>query len=114
MNYKGILTEETAEQFKKEGATTAIITLYDKTLYKVIREMEVQLEEAERHFVIGAKNEKAAALMNTYFHGEVINGERWFPFHSPSSVGVEKLLEGVAKCVGVEPSHLKWLYINDR
>ena len=111
MNWKSIFTEDAVKQFKKEGATNALVVLYDAT-DKVIRDIDIKLEDKDKHFMIAAKNSAAEAMMSKYFHGEVINGERWFPFYSPSPADMEKLLKSIAKTTEVDPSHLKWAYID--
>ncbi len=115
MNYKKILTEEAAEQFKKEGATTAVITLYNKDTDKVIRDVEVQLEDEDRCFSIAGRTPEAEAAMTKCFCGDIVNGERWFPFalFQPTAKDIEQLLKKVAKAAETEPSHLKWSYIID-
>ena len=116
MNWKEIFTEEAAKQFKKEGATYVSILLFKSTSEagedSLIRSLEVELEDKDKHFMIAAKNSAAGAMMNTHFHGEVINGEKWFPFYSPSPADMEKLLKSIAKTTGVDPAHLKWSYID--
>ena len=116
MNWKSIFTEDAVRQFKKEGATHATVAILrgplDEIISKSIREIDVELEDKDKHFMIAAKNSAAEAMMNKYFHGEVINGERWFPFYSPSPADMEKLLKGIAKTTEVDPSHLKWAYID--
>ena len=112
MNWKSIFTEDAVKQFKKEDAGIAIITLYSKATDEVIREIDVELEDKDKHFMIAAKNSAAEAMISKYFHGEVINGERWFPFYSPSPADMEKLLKSIAKTTEVDPSHLKWAYID--
>lgn len=117
MNWQEILTENAVEQFKKEGATVAVITLYNKATDKVIRDVEIQLE-VEKHFAIAAKNSAAEAKMSAHFLGDVIDGEKWFPFAcacgSYKPEDIVKLLQQVAKSAGVDTSHLKWSYMNDR
>jgi len=112
MNWKSIFTEDAVSQFNKEGADTAVITLYSKATDKVIRNVSVELEDRDKHFMIAAKNSTAENMMSAHFHGEVIQGEKWFPFYSPSPADIEKLLKSIAKATEVDPSHLKWAYID--
>lgn len=117
MNYKGILTEEAAEQFKKEGAEYVVITLFKSTLPEedsMIREIEVQIQE-DRFFAIAARNVAAEAAMNLYFNGHTVDGEKWFPFGCVcTGRGAESLLNKIAKMIGVDSIDLKWMFINDR
>lgn len=115
MNYKGILIEEAAEQFKKEGATTAVITLYNKDTDKVIRDVEIQLVDEDRCLAVAGRTPAAEAALNKHFYGHEVNEEKWFPFGSLSKTEyAEELLKKVAITVGVEPSNLKWSFIIDR
>ena len=114
MNYKGILTEEAAEGFKKEGATIAVVTLYNKAADKVIRDIEVELKD-EQIFCIAGKTMAGQAAMEKAFNGSVINSKKWYPFglaYAMLGKSQEKVIEESAKFAGCDPSDLEWALID--
>lgn len=115
MHYKEILTEKAAEQFKKEGATIILITLYNKISDEEIRTMEVALTDDNKVFAIAGRTPAAEAAMNKYFCGNIVDGEKWFPFTIiHRSEDADKIVAEVAHAAGLNTTDLKWSYINVR
>ena len=114
MNFKKVLIEEAAKQFRKEGATIAVITLYSQATDKVIRDIEVDLSEENRYFAIAGRTPIAEAAMSAHFCGHVVNGEKWFPFHTLYKFkDADRVLAEVAVSAGLNLTDLKWSFINE-
>jgi len=113
MNYKEILTEEAAEQFRKEGSTHVVIGIYGDA--DLIRTIEVRLDKGIFH--IAGKTVQAAAAMEAHFVGKEVDGRMWYPFHlllMRVNSAPEKALTIVAKAAEADPIELEWSFINER
>lgn len=112
MDYKEILTEEAAEQFRKEEATFVVIGIYKEA--DLIRTMEVHLTQGI--FCVAGKNIRSEAMMEKFFRGGYkVSNRMWYPFqfsyelmyYHPGKVLIE-----TAKAIGVDPAELEWMFIN--
>lgn len=111
MDYKEILTEEAAEQFRKEGATHTVVGIYEKA--DLIRTIEVRLDKGI--FCIAGKTVRAAAAMEKRLFGKVIDGKRWYPFDSIYKMrgcNPDRVLADISKITGLDPTELEWSFID--
>lgn len=114
MDYKEILTEEAAEQFRKEGATNAVITLFNETADEVIRDIDVPLEKGIFH--VAGKTIKSEAAMKKHFLGSTSHGKLWYPFkflYLENHRNTERALTTIATVIEVDPTELEWMFINE-
>lgn len=112
MNYKEIFTENAVKQFKGEGATFVLLSVFNEQ--DLIRDIEVCLNDPNKIFAIAAKNTAAEAVMAKNFLGSVVNGEKWYPFaYGMRGYQPDKLLQGVAEYIKVDITDLKWTFIED-
>ncbi len=112
MNYREILTEEAAEQFRKEGATHIVLEIYGDV--DLLRTIEVRLDKGI--FCVAGKTVRAAAAMEKRLFGKVIDSKRWYPFDSTYKMrgcNPDRVLADIAKVTGLDPTELEWSFIED-
>lgn len=115
MNYKEIFCEGAVAQFKKEGATFVLCSLFNNK--DLIRDIEVRLEDPHKVFSIAARNTAAEAAMAKNFCGSVIDGEKWYPFETGyimSDYQPQKVLKEVADTIKTDITDLKWAFVTDQ
>lgn len=112
MDYREILTEKAAEQFRDEEASHAVIGIYKRA--ELIRTIEVEL--TQKVFCAAGKTVKAAAAMKERFIGHIVEGKLWYPFdflYRESHQNLEKTLAIIAGVIEVDPTELKYMFIDE-
>lgn len=117
MNYKRILTEETAKELRKEGIDFALISLFKNR--DLVRDIEVEFNDSEEKFYIGAKTVRMETLMEDHFCSTIIDGEKWYPFNSTYIMRERKPEKTLGEVVNyfrninieVSLSELKWRFV---
>jgi len=115
MNYKGILTEEAVVQFRKEGATFVLLSVFNDR--DLIRELEVRLVDEGRIFCIAGKNSRAEAGLAKEFVADTLGGKKWYPFHTVylmSGHKAETVVKDIADFLEIKPIELEWAFIIDK
>jgi len=112
MNYKEVFTDKAVEQFRSEGATFILVSLFNEK--DMIRDMEVRLDEGERMLSITGKSTAAQAALAKGFHGEpAADGRMWYKF-SIAYVLCDRNPEGavaaIAGVLKVKPEELEWTF----
>ena len=117
MNYKGILTEEAAEQWRKEGAIHALINICQDVggFMRSIRDMNINLDKDEKIFAVTAKAMHAEAKMDACFVGFIQDDKKWYPFdavYKSSVVGnIDGILQQIADVADISAKELEWAFL---